>query len=93
MKKLCSNESEKVLFEEVFGKGGKNQTGDLVKQNMVMKELLEKYPDGKITKGCKRGVGFALASVIKAEGFRKEEVETSQNQMWDFELFCCQMKN
>ena len=49
-----------------------------MKHNLVMHEFLERYPDGKIGKGLKRGVGFSLTSVIKTEGFRKEEVELRQ---------------
>ena len=42
--------------------------------NLVINEFLEKNSDGKIGKGLKRGVGFSLTSVIKTEGFLKEEV-------------------
>ena len=58
-----------------------------MKQNVVMKDFLEQNPDGKLTKGVKRGIGWSLTSVVKAEGFRKEKVETSQNPLWDFERF------
>jgi hypothetical protein len=86
------NDSEEVsAFEDAFGKG-KGDDGDVEKQNVIMTSFLETYPDGCGKPGKKRGKDFKVASVMHGIGYRKEQEKASSNRMWDFELFCNNMK-
>ena len=73
-------------WQTIFG-----NPGETVRQGRVLLEFMRQHPDGKTTKGKKRGSGES-ALILHTVGCREETEDQERHSKLDYEAFAIKME-